>query len=101
METNDAGVAVLLGLRLGAAHLQSLPPILRRERLPELVDIEDARRLNLTGDEVIRRMEDAEEIYAAMAIPFHVSVFNESLMTGFSRCFRQMAKSRPALNPKS
>ena len=45
-------------------------------------------------------MEDAEEIYAAMAIPFHVSVFNESLMTGFSRCFRQMAKSRPASKPQ-
>lgn len=81
METNDAGVAVLLGLRLGAAHLQSLPPILRQARLPELVDIEDARRLNLTGDEVIRKMEEAEQIYAAMAIPFHVAVFNEFLVT--------------------
>jgi hypothetical protein len=53
IETNDAGVAVLLGLRLGRAHLLGLPPALRRERLPELVDIEDAWRLNLPGDEVI------------------------------------------------
>jgi hypothetical protein len=81
VETNDAGVAVLLGLRLGAAHLKSLPPMLRRERLPELVDIDDAGRLNLSGDDVIERMRDAEGIYAAMAIPFHVAVFNEFLVT--------------------
>lgn len=81
IETNDAGVAVLLGLRLGAAHLKSLPPVLRRERLPELVDIEDAQRLNLSGDDVIERMADAEGVYAAMAIPFHVAVFNEFLVT--------------------
>jgi hypothetical protein len=81
IETNDAGVAVLLGLRLGRAHLLGLPPALRRERLPELVDIEDAWRLNLPGDEVIERMHDSEAVYAAMAIPFHVAVFNEFLVT--------------------
>ena len=80
IETNDAGVAILLGLRLGSAHLGSLPPMLRRERLPELVDIEDAERLNLSGDDVIDRMRTAEGIYAAMAIPFHVAVFNEFLL---------------------
>lgn len=82
IETNDAGVAILLGLRLGSAHLRSLPPVLRRERLPELVDIEDAARLNLSGDDVIERMDAAEGIYAAMAIPFHVAVFNEFLVIG-------------------
>jgi hypothetical protein len=80
VETNDAGVAILVGLRLGRAHLSELPPEVRREPLPELVDIEDARRLNLPGDEVIERMRGAERVYAAMAIPFHVAVFNEFLV---------------------
>jgi hypothetical protein len=81
VQTNDAGIAVLLGLRLGRGQLAALPPMIRRERLPELVDVEDAWRLNLPGDEVIAKMREAEAVYAAMAIPFHVAVFNDFLVT--------------------
>ncbi|WP_445150497.1 hypothetical protein [Baekduia sp. Peel2402] len=60
--------------------MSALPPILRRERLPELVDVADAVRLNLPGNDVIQKLRDAESVHAAMAIPFHVAVFNEYLV---------------------
>jgi hypothetical protein len=48
--------------------------------LPALVDIEDPQRLNLSGDDVIEKLQEAESFWAAMAIPFAVAVLNEYLV---------------------
>jgi hypothetical protein len=81
IETNNAGVAILLGLRLGHAHIGQMPPVLRQKPLSALVDVDDAWRLDLPGDEVMEVMSRAETTYAAMAIPFHIAVYNEFLVT--------------------
>jgi hypothetical protein len=79
IQADDATEAALLGLGLGRAHLSALPPILRRSALPDLVDVHDAIRLNLPGDEVIGKLKEAERFVAAMAIPFAVAVLNDLL----------------------
>lgn len=79
VEANDATEASLLGLRLGREYLSRLPPMLRREPLPEIVDVPESERMRLSGDAVIQKLIDAERFWAAMAIPFAFSVLSEYL----------------------
>lgn len=79
VEASDATEASLLGLRLGREYLSRLPPILRREPLPEIVDVPESERMRLSGDAVMQKLSDAERFWAAMAIPFAFSVLSEYL----------------------
>jgi hypothetical protein len=69
---NDALMALLIGGRVGRAALESSDP---DEWLPDVVQVEDARRLNLRVGSSKRLIESAEQYLSVMGIPFTVSVY--------------------------
>jgi len=81
IERNDAGLALIIGSRIGKQELESLPSEDHRRYLPSLFpSVPDIERLNIRVATAVSKLGDAELAYAYMAIPFVVSVFNEYLL---------------------
>ena len=76
---NDGTQAALLGLDLALEHLDEVPSARRLFMLPDIVQAEEAERLNLPVAEVEEELRKAESQVAAMAIPFAIAVLSNFL----------------------